>query len=193
VRSLFGGRKNDGIPVTAETTPHFISLDESAIGEYDTMAKVSMPLRTAADCEALLTALEEGVIDCIASDHAPHEMDSKLVEFDHASFGLIGFQTTLALTLARVRDGSLSLNRAIGALSSDAARCLNMTPTTISKGAAADITILDLERRQTYSADVNRSKSANTPFMGWELQGIATNTIVGGREIYCIDEHQSEE
>lgn len=184
--------KEDGIPITAETAPHYLTLDESAIGEYNAMAKMSMPLRRAEDVEALRAALESGVIDCIGSDHAPHELDSKRVEFEKAAFGIIGFQTTLPLTLELVRAGDLSLRRAIAALTSDAARCLKLTPTTIAAGGAADITLIDLERTMTFNPAMNRSKSSNSPYFGRKLQGLATKTFVGGREVFSIDSFEQE-
>ena len=180
--------KEDGIPVTAEVTPHNFTLDESVLEEYDTNAKMSMPLRGKADIQALLDGLREGVIDCIASDHAPHEPDSKNVEFDHASFGILGLQTMLPLTLARVRDGSLTLPRAIEALTTKAAQCLSLPAPSLSKGSVADICLIDLERRMRFSPAVNRSKSRNSPFFNWELQGLAVKTFVAGKEVFSIEE-----
>jgi dihydroorotase len=186
--TLIRRAKEDGIPVTAEVTPHHLTLTEEAIGEFNTQAKVSMPLRSEADRQALLQGLREGVIDCIASDHAPHEADSKACEFDKASFGFIGLETTVPLILALVRGGELSLNRAVECLTVAAARCFNLPLPSLSTGSAADITVLDPERKFSLSAASIRSKSKNTPFSGWEMQGRAVRTFVGGREVYRCSE-----
>lgn len=176
--------KQDGISVTAEVTPHHCALTEEAVADYNTQAKLSMPLRSEADRAAVLAGLEEGVIDCIASDHAPHERDSKECEFERASFGIIGLQTTLPLMLEQVRKGALSMQRMIAALSCDAARCLQIDGGTLAKGAAADVTLIDREAVWTLGRDAIRSKSANTPFLGAELRGRALRTFVGGVEVY---------
>jgi len=186
--TLIRRAKEDGIPVTAETGPHYFTLDDSAVEDYNTQAKVSMPLRTPADGEALLAGLRDGVIDCIASDHAPHESDSKMCEFDRASFGFIGLQTMLPLTLAQVRSGKLSLARAIDALTFSAARCLNLRKPELKAGAVADLTVIDLEKKITLAPGLIRSKSKNTPFMGWELTGNAVMTFVDGRKVYEFGE-----
>lgn len=180
--------KEDGIPVTAETVVHYVTLDDSAIEGYNTNAKMSMPLRSTDDVEGLLRAVEEGVIDSLASDHAPHEADCKNVEFDKASFGIIGLQTAVPLLLARVREGKLSLKRLIEALTVSPARCLNLEPNSVSAGKKADLTIIDPERKMRFTADKVLSKSKNTPFLGAELQGLAVKTIVGGRQVFDISE-----
>ncbi len=185
--------KEDGIPVTAEVLPHHFTLDESAVADYDTQAKMSMPLRLPEDVEGMVVGLRDGVIDCISSDHAPHEADSKIVEFEKASFGILGLQTTVPLTLAKVRDGSWSLNRAIEALTIDATRCLNIEPATLRKGSVADVTVLDLEKSYVLKEEHILSKSINTPFFGQEFQGHAERTYVGGREVFSIDDLLSGE
>ena len=179
--TLIRRAKEDGIPVTAEVTPQNLTLDESYVGEYDTNAKMSMPLRTKKDNEALVQALADGVIDCIASDHAPHEADSKRREFEHASFGMLGLQTTLPITLSLVRAGKLSMKRAIEALTSAPARCFNMQHAGLKKGAAADITVIDLERSYVLSPEHILSKSKNTPLFGMTMQGHAASVLIGGR------------
>ena len=180
--------KEDGIPVTAEVSPHHFTIDESWVEDYNTAAKVSMPLRNSEDVQAMLEGLSEGVIDCIASDHAPHEADSKSKEFSKASFGLIGLQTTLPLTLAKVRSGGLSLERAIAALTSDAARCLKLSANSLTKGSQANLTLVDLERKITLEPEMIRSKSRNTPFLGQELQGVAVQTFVEGKRVFSVEQ-----
>lgn len=179
--------KEDGIPVTAEVAPHHFILDESAVIGFNTQAKMSMPLRKQEDIEALLQGLKEGVIDCIASDHAPHEADSKNKEFDKASFGILGLQTTLPLTLSRVRDGHLSLARAIEALTTSAARCLNLPQPSLKPGSAADLVLIDEKRSIVLAKEHILSKSKNTPFYGTELKGLAVKTFIGGREVFDIN------
>lgn len=184
--------KEDGIPVTAEVAPHHFTLDESAVIGYNTQAKMSMPLRKQEDIEALLLGLKEGVIDCIASDHAPHEADSKNKEFDKASFGILGLQTTLPLTLARVRDGHLSLVRAIEALTTSAAKCLNLAEPSLKPGKSADFVLIDENRSITLAVEHILSKSKNTPFYGSELKGLAVKTFMAGREVFDINSLSGE-
>ena len=186
--TLIRRAKEDGIPVTAETTPHYLTLDENSVVEHGTAAKMSMPLRSLEDQEALIKGLADGTIDCIASDHAPHEIDTKRTEFPSAAFGILGLQTTLPLTLARVRDGSLSRSRAIESLSSAPANCLNLDGGHLSKGAVADVAIVDPEASIEINKDTILSKSKNTPFMGQTLQGVADATIVGGKLVYTREE-----
>lgn len=176
--------KQDGILVTAEAAPHHFTLDDSAIGEYDVMAKMSMPLRLRADCDGVLDGLKDGTIDCIASDHAPHDLDSKRREFCHAAFGIIGLQTVVPLTLAKVRDGRLSLVRAIDALTNAPRRCFHLEPRAIAAGHVADMTLISLNQTMVFDNTVNRSKSANSPFLGETLQGVAVKTICRGHEVY---------
>ncbi|MFN8389041.1 MAG: dihydroorotase [Bdellovibrionota bacterium] len=189
--TLIRRAKEDGIPVTAEGTPHHFTLTDEAIEDYNTQAKVSMPLRSESDRSAVLAGVREGVLDCIASDHAPHEADSKACEFDKASFGFLGLQTTLPLTLAKVRSGELSLSRAIECLTTAPARCFNLRQPSLKAGSVADITIIDENRRIKHTADYIRSKSKNTPFLGQELVGHAVRTYVSGREVYNIDSSAS--
>lgn len=186
--TLIRRAKEDGIPVTAEVTPHNFSLDESAVEGFNTLAKMSMPLRSAEDLDGLLEGLSSGVIDCIATDHAPHEKDSKTKEFDRASFGILGFQTAIPLTLAQVRAGKLSLRRAIEALSSSPAKCMNLPVPMLRVGAVADITIIDPEKKVKITEQYLRSKSKNTPFLNQEMQGVAVYTMVGGEKKFSFEE-----
>ena len=186
--TLIRRAKEDGIPVTAEVTPQNFTLTEEAIGsEYNTFAKMSMPLRSQADVEALIEGVADGTIDAIASDHAPHEKDSKEKEFEAASFGVIGAQTTLALSLARVRQGRWTMKRVIEALSVSPRKCLKLPQVSIAKGQPADITIIDAKRSITFTPEINLSKSANGVFWGWDLEGLAVRTFVGGREVFDFE------
>ena len=184
--TLIRRAKEDGIPVTAEAAIHNLILDESAVRGFNTNAKMSMPLRTEEDVRALRQGVREGVIDCIVSDHAPHETDSKNVEFDRASFGIIGLQSLLPLVCQLVRDKELSLTRALEALTAHPAKVFHLPGGSLSKGGPADVTIIDPERKMKLVPEIIRSKSRNTPFMNWELQGVAVKTFVKGREVFDI-------
>ncbi len=185
--TLIRRAKEDGIAVTGEVSPHHFTLDESAVGEFDTRAKMSPPLRSVEDRDAVLAGLAEGVLDCIACDHAPHEADSKNKEFQAASFGIIGLQTNVPLTLEKVRRGELTLKRAIEALAISPAKCVNQKPNAIASGCPGDITVIDPNRSFTLTEKTNCSKSHNSPFLGREMKGVAVRTFVGGREVYNID------
>jgi dihydroorotase len=186
--TLIRRAKEDGIPVTAEVMPHHFLLTEDAIGDYDTTYKMSMPLRKREDMEALLIGLKEGVIDCIASDHAPHEADSKNTDFSSASFGILGLQTTLPLSLSKVADGTLSMQRAIEALTVSPAKCFGLRTPTLKSGELADITIIDPKKEIKLTTKMIQSKSKNTPFIGQILKGVATKTFFKGKQVFSIEE-----
>jgi dihydroorotase len=173
-----------GLPVTAETAPHYFSLTDAAVLGYDTNAKVNPPLRTEMDVAAIKEALQDGTLDAIASDHAPHSSLEKEVEFTAAAFGLIGLETSLGLTLKLVHAGELSLMRAIAALSTNPARILGVEGGALAVGAAADLTLIDLNREWTVDANTFASKSRNCPFNGWTFKGKAVMTIVGGKVLW---------
>lgn len=173
--------KNDGIRITCEVTPHHLHLTEDAVGDYDTNAKMSPPLREMHDVEGLRQGIKDGTVDAVASDHAPHHADSKCVEFANAAWGILGLQTNLPLLLDFVRDETISRSRAIELFSAGPARALNMDRGTLSKGAAADIAVIDPEQSWNLTEDKIASVSRNTPFLGRELTGRATDVVVGGR------------
>jgi len=176
--------KNDGIDVTAEVTPHHLVLTEEAVENYDTMSKMSPPLRQAEDLEALRQGIVDGTIDAIASDHAPHEADVKNVDFESAAMGLIGLQSTLPLILEFVADGLIPLNRAIDAMTAAPARVLGRDSAKIEKGKTADITVIDPCHKWTYDKDLILSKSYNSPFFGRTMQGIAAMVLVDGKVVF---------
>ncbi|MCL4162323.1 UNVERIFIED_CONTAM: hypothetical protein GTU68_056762, partial [Idotea baltica] len=176
--------KNDGISVTAETTPHYLVATEDLVSDFDTNAKMSMPLRGAEDVEALRIGVKDGTIDCIASDHAPHENDSKFVEFDKASFGTIGLQTTLPLVMQCVREKAFSLERGIEALTSSPRKCFKLEEHSLKEGQVADVVVIDPERVETATKEFFQSKSKNSMFLDWQLQGLADYTFVSGRQVY---------
>jgi len=173
--------KARGAPVTAETAPHYFTLTEEAVINYNTSAKVSPPLRTARDREAVRQGLADGTIDVIASDHAPHSSVEKEVEFDVAANGLIGLETSLSLSLRLVEKGLMDLKDLVAKMSINPARILRLPHLGLKLGNPADLTILDLEKRFVLDAKALKSKSRNTPFDGWQLQGKAAMTMVGGK------------
>jgi dihydroorotase len=173
--------KSRGVHVTAEVTPHHLVLTEDAVREYDPNTKMSPPLRTKRDTEALVEGLVDGTIDCIATDHAPHALSEKEGEFDYAAFGIVGLETAVAVLLDRlVRPGVVPLPTLVARMSSDPARLLNLPGGRLTAGAPADITVLDLEAEHVVEPARFRSRSRNTPFGGWRLRGAPWMTIVGG-------------
>jgi dihydroorotase len=176
--------KERGLAVTAEVTPHHLTLTDEAVQSYDTNTKMKPPLRGTSDVEAVLGGLRDGTIDAIASDHAPHHADEKDVEFEQAANGIVGLETTLALALRLVWDGKLDAKTVIRGLAAGPASCLGLPGGTLRPGTPADVTIIDPNRRWTVKPDEFRSKSRNTPFGGWELKGAALATIVGGRVVW---------
>lgn len=176
--------KERGIDVSCEVTPHHFTLTEEYLKDYNTNYKINPPLRTEEDREALLHGLRDGTVDIIASDHAPHEIASKEVEFDHASFGIIGLETTLPLTLKLVHEKVISLKEAIAKLTINPSRLLNLNKGSIGIGKDADITIIDMEKEECIDIKKFRSKSKNSPFDGWGLKGVVEKTIAGGRIVF---------
>ncbi len=176
--------KEAGIPVTAETAPHYFTLTEEAVLDYNTYAKVNPPLRTERDREALKEALAQGILDAIATDHAPHSALEKQVEFPLAAFGLIGLETAVPLTLKLVREGVLSPLRMAELLSTNPARILKVKGGTLKPGQPADLTLIDPEETWVVTEETLHSKSKNSPFLGWEMKGRAVLTVVGGQVVW---------
>jgi len=176
--------KEDGIPVTAETAPHYFSLDHRAVEEYNTCAKMNPPLRGPEDVEAIKKGLAEGVIDVIATDHAPHSQAEKNVAFESAPFGIVGLETAVPLTLGLIREGILSWPEAVRRLSYAPATLLGVAGGVPAEGAAADLAILDPEYSYVVKAEGMRSKGKNSPFIGWSMKGINVMTMVGGRIVW---------
>lgn len=179
--------KARGLSVTAETAPHYFSLTEEAVINYDTNAKVHPPLRTAKDRDAVREGLADGTIDVIASDHAPHSTVEKDLEFDAAANGLIGLETSLPLSLKLVETGILNLGNLVAKMSINPARILELNHIGLKVGNPADLTIIDLEKGFQVDANTFRSKSRNTPFNGWQLTGRAILTMVGGKVVFRGD------
>ena len=169
-----------GIRVTAETAPHYFTLTDEAVREFDVHAKVNPPLRGVEDVAAVREGLRDGTIDVIASDHAPHAVTDKDVEFDEAAFGMVGLETSLGLSLKLISDGILTLDQLIRKMSTAPARILRIPGGTLETGAVADVTVIDPAAVWTVDRNRFRSRGRNTPFHGWDMKGKAVMTIVGG-------------
>jgi dihydroorotase len=182
--SLIRRAKEKGIRVTAETAPHYFTLTEKAVAGYNTNAKMNPPLRSDADVEAIRAGLADGTIDVIASDHAPHSILEKELEFDLAANGIIGLETTVPLTLALVRAGIITIEKMVELLAVHPTRILGIAGGSLARGAVADITVIDPDKVFVYTKKRVVSKSANSPFLNRRLQGKAVLTIVGGRITY---------
>jgi dihydroorotase len=166
-------------------TPHHLLLTDEAVRGWDVNTKMAPPLRTKRDTEALLEALVDGTIDCVATDHAPHAVADKEGEFDRAANGIVGLETAVTLLYDRlVRPGLLPLATLVARLSRDPARLLGLPGGTLSVGATADVTLIDPEASLTIEPSRFASKSRNTPFGGWLTTGRPWKTIVGGRIVW---------
>lgn len=181
---LIAAGKARGVRVTAEVTPHHLTLTDADIRGYDANFKMNPPLRSAADREALIAALADGTIDVVATDHAPHAPHEKEQEFSRAPFGIIGLETALPLVLRLVAAGRLSLPRAIAVLTSGPAQCFSLPGGSLASGAPADITVFDPAENWVCDPALLRSKSRNTPFAGQTMTGRVRHTIVAGRVVY---------
>jgi len=173
--------KARGIKVTAEAAPHHFTLTHDAVQGYDTYAKVNPPLRTAADVEAIKEGLADGTIDVIATDHAPHTVEEKDVEYDLAPFGLVGLETAVGLVWSRlVRPGILTPEQAIAKMTVNPARILGINAGALQVGSPADITVIDPDKEWKVRPELFASKGRNTPFTGYKLTGQVEMTVVNG-------------
>lgn len=174
--------KARGIKVTCETCPQYFTLTDEALGDYSTNCKMNPPLRTNADIEAIKAGLADGTIDTIATDHAPHSLEDKEVEMTVASFGIVGLETALPLTITKLVDsGVLTLPQAIEKLTAGPAKALGLDRGTLKEGALADIVVFDPEAEITVDATKFKSMGRNTPFNGMKLKGKVIATIAGGK------------
>jgi dihydroorotase len=179
--------KAQGIRVTAEVTPHHLTLTESAVEGYNTHAKMNPPLRTQTDVESLREAVRDGTIDVIATDHAPHHYDAKEREFADAPFGIVGLETALSLIVTElVEPGVLDLSLLIERMATVPARLFDLPGGSLTKGTAADITVFDPAREFVVDPTRFLSKGRNTPYAGRRLRGRALFTIVGGRVVHRL-------
>ncbi len=186
--------KEKGVPVTAEVTPHHLSLTEEAVLGYTTNAKVNPPLRTHEDVEAVRMALVDGTIDCVATDHAPHHYDEKEREFNYAPFGLIGFETLLGVCVTfLVKEGLITLHQLIDHCSCRPATVFGLEGGTLRRGSPADVVVFDPDHQWVVDSTTLHSKSMNTPYAGMELTGKNLVTILGGNIIWESNSLSREE
>ena len=176
--------KKRGVNVTCEATPHHFTLTDEAVRGYNTNAKMNPPLRSAEDREAVRKGIADGTVDAIATDHAPHHIDEKNVEFSIAMNGIVGLETALPLSLQLVEDGLIDLPKAVALLTCGPAAALGIPAGQLEEGGVADVTVIDPELEWTVDAQKLVSKSKNTPFDGWKMNGAALCTIVGGKIAY---------
>lgn len=177
--------KQAGLDVTCDTAPHYFALNELAIGDYRSFAKVSPPLRSEEDRQAVVAALADGTIDIVASDHAPHDQDSKRLPFDDAAFGVVGLETLLPLVLSLYHNEHLSLNDALALVTVRPAERFRLPGGRLRRGAPADLVLFDLDKAWRIEEDLLHSKSKNSAFGGRPVQGKVLRTVVDGRPLYA--------
>jgi dihydroorotase len=185
--AAIGGAKARGLPVTCDTAPPYFALNEIAIGDYRTFAKLSPPLRSEADRKAIAAAVADGTIDCVASDHAPYDQESKRVPFAHAASGILGLETLLPLTLELYHRGEAKLIDLLHRMTVAPAEILGLPQGRLAKGAPADLLLFDPDRPGRIEVDRFRSKSKNSPFDGRPVQGKVLRSIVDGRSVYSAE------
>jgi len=176
------------VKISGEVCPHHLALTDESIQNFDTNYKMNPPLRTEADVAELLAGIQDGTLEILASDHAPHAKFEKEVEFDQAPFGILGLETELGLFIDLLihKSGTIGWPRLIEMLTANPARLLRLTAGTLSAGAAADVTLIDPDLTWTVDANSFASLSQNTPFDGWKLKGRAVRTIVSGRTVWTL-------
>jgi dihydroorotase len=177
---LLRNAKKRGLKVTAETAPHYFTLTDEALQNYDTNFKVNPPLRSEQDVAAIKEGLSDGTIDVISCDHAPHGRTDKEVEFEYAANGISGLETSLSLSLNLIQNKTLDWPELIVKMSANPAHILNLPKGTLGEGMDADITVIDPQLKWTVDVQAFRSRGKNSPFNGRQMQGKAILTIVGG-------------
>jgi len=176
--------KDNGLKVTCETAPHYFTLTEGEVEGYNTNAKMNPPLRTEEDIKAIVKGLKDGTIDAIATDHAPHLIEEKKVEFRDAAFGIVGFETALSLVLTELVDtGVLTLSKAIAKLTLNPAEILGKKLGTLRVGFSGDVTVIDLKKPVIVDINAFYSKGRNSPYNGWKLKGASVAAIVAGKVV----------
>lgn len=185
--------KQQGLPVTAEATPHHFALADADMLPYDSNYKMKPPLRSSCDVASVTKGLISGAIDTIATDHAPHPGDEKMQEFERCPFGILGLETAISLSLERLyhssqlnAGGGLGLAQLVAKFTTNPARILSLDRGTLGPGSAADITIFSLDNLWTYDVNRSPSKSRNSPFHGREFRGGPVATIVGGQIVWRL-------
>jgi len=178
--------KAKGLNATAEVSPHHFMLNDSAVLKSGTNAKMNPPLRSEADRQALIEGLRDGTIDAIATDHAPHDLASKNKTLEEATFGIVGVETMLPLSLQLYHDGVLSLSQLLAKMTCNPAKIINFDGGVIAKGARADLVLIDLNHEWVIECEKFYSKSKNSPFEGFKVRGRAVRTIVGGKTVFEV-------
>jgi dihydroorotase len=181
------GAKARGLPVTCDTAPPYFALNEIAVGDYRTFAKLSPPLRSETDRRAVAAGVADGTIDCVASDHAPYDQESKRVPFNHAAPGILGLETLLPLTLELYHKGEATLIDLLRRMTMAPADLLDLPQGRLAKGAPADLLLFDPDRPGRIEVDRFRSKSKNSPFDGRPIQGRVLLSIVDGRTVFSAE------
>ncbi len=176
--------KARGVKITCETAPHYFSLTDDAVRGYNTNAKMNPPLREAEDVAAIKEGLKDGTIDCIATDHAPHHLDEKDVEFNEAMNGIVGLETSLPLSLKLLDDGVLTLQQLIEKMSCRPSELLGLNRGTLKPGSPADITVIDPNKQWTVTEETLNSKSKNSPWLGEVMTGAPACTVVAGKVVF---------
>jgi len=176
--------KEAGLAVTCDTAPPYALLNINAVGDYRTFAKLSPPLRTEDDRQSVLAGLADGTIDALASDHMPHDQDSKRLPFPAAAFGGVGMETLLSAALSLHHSGTMDLHKALGLVTYKPADLLRVEAGRIAVGHPADLALIDIDRGWKVSESSLRSKSKNSPFDGLPMTGRAVRTLVDGRTVY---------
>ena len=179
--------KQQGLSVTCDTAPPYFALNENEVGDYRTFAKLSPPLRSEEDRRAVAAAVADGTIDCVASDHAPHDQESKRVPFAQAAPGVIGLETLLPVTLEIHHRGEAGLLDLLARMTVAPAKLLGLPQGRLAKGAPADLVLFDLDRAYRIDVASFRSKSKNSPFDGRPVQGRVLRTIVDGRTVFAAE------
>jgi len=187
LETVIRAKKEGKIPITCEATPHHLILTDEAVSSYDTNTKMNPPLRSQDDVDALVRGIASGDVDVIATDHAPHNINDKMLEFDRAPFGIVGLETAVSLICDRfVRTGIISVERLVQLFSANPARILKLERGTLCKGSWADLTVLDTELSCEVRSAEFYSRSRNTPFEGWKLRGGPVMTIVKGKVVWSL-------
>jgi len=179
--------KARGVRVTAETCPHYFTITEQSVEGYNTSAKVNPPLRTDDDISAIKEGLRDGTIDVIATDHAPHHADEKLLEFDRAPSGISGLETALSLSMRLVDEGVLTYTQLCRKMALAPAEILGLDKGTLKKESCADVVIIDPVKEYIVIKERFLSKGKNTPFNGMTLKGIPTAVVVKGKYINLME------
>jgi dihydroorotase len=187
LEAVVRAKKEDNTAVTCEVTPHHLLLTEAQVSSYDTNMKMNPPLRSQDDVDALVQGIASGDVDVIATDHAPHNINDKMLEFDRAAFGIVGVETAVSLICDRfIRTGIITFERLAQLFSANPSRILNLERGTLAKGSWADITVLDPDLSHEVHSSEFLSRSRNTPFEGWKLRGGPVMTIVKGKVVWSL-------